>query len=394
MTRRRVMSRFLRVLLLVTAASQLVFLVAAQQGARRLGIEHAWLVGAALGVAGTAVMTVRARAGIYDERKPRLQVLLLDLPYFVHWCASLFALVPGVLACLLWPIVELVRGRTPALPGSFVLATYLLGFLISAYGVFVRRVWFVTEEVEVPIPGLDPRFDGYRIAHLSDLHIGTMTPKETGLRWTRAANRAAPDLTVITGDLVTSGTLFYDDIAAVVGDLRARDGVLVSMGNHDYFGDGEPLVKKLRATGARVLRNEGYLLERGEPADGAQPGGLWLSAIDDTWTRRDDMERALEKCPPTASSILLAHDPARFPAAAAKGVALTLSGHTHGGQVAIPFLARKLSLSHLAHKFHLGMYKIGRSTLYVHPGLGTTGPPMRLGVAPAVVVLTLRVAAA
>ena len=220
------------------------------------------------------------------------------------------------------PAVALVRGRSPALPSTFVLAAYLLGFVISVYGVFVRRVWFVTEEVDVPIPGLDPRFDGYRIAHLSDLHIGTMTPKETGLRWTRAANRAAPDLAVITGDLVTSGTLFYDDIAAVVGDLRARDGVFVSMGNHDYFGDGEPLVKKLRATGAKVLRNEGLLLERGASADG-QPHGLWLSAIDDTWTRRDDLERALEKCPATASAILLAHDPARFPAAAAKGVALT-----------------------------------------------------------------------
>jgi predicted MPP superfamily phosphohydrolase len=274
-----------------------------------------------------------------------------------------------------------------------VLAAYLLGFVVSAYGVFVRRVWFVTREIEVPIAGLDPRFDGYRIAHLSDLHIGTMTPKEAGLRWTRAANRAAPDLAVITGDLVTSGTLFYDDIAAVVGDLRARDGVFVSMGNHDYFGDGEPLVRKLRATGANVLRNEGLLLERGESADG-QPHGLWLSAIDDTWTRRDDMDRALAKCPQTASAILLAHDPARFPAAAAKGVALTLSGHTHGGQVAIPFFARQLSLSHLAHKFHLGLYKLGQSTLYVHPGLGTTGPPMRLGVAPAVVVLTLRSTAA
>ncbi len=383
------MSRFLRVFVLVTASAQLVFLVAAHEAARRLGIEHSWLLAAALALAGTSVMFVRARSGMYDVRKPRLQVLLLDLPYYVHWCASLFTLVPGALACLLVPPVQLLRGVPVELPGSFVLGTYLLGFAFAFYGVFIRRSWFVTEEIEVPIPGLDPRFDGYRIAHLSDLHIGTMTPKETGLRWSRAANRAAPDLTVITGDLVTSGTLFYDDIAAVVGDLRAKDGVFVSMGNHDYFGDGEPLVKKLRATGAQVLRNEGLLLERGEERAG-QPHGLWLAAIDDTWTKRDDMDRALAGRPSSASAVLLAHDPARFPAAAEKGVALTLSGHTHGGQVAIPFLARQLSLSHLAHKFHLGMYTIGRSTLYVHPGLGTTGPPMRLGVAPAVVVLTLR----
>ena len=88
--------------------------------------------------------------------------------------------------------------------------------------------------------------------------------------------------------------------------------------------------------------------------------------------------------------VLLAHDPERFRQAAKRDVALTLSGHTHGGQIAVPFFSRHLSLSHLTHHFHQGLYKIGRSTLYVHPGLGTTGPPVRLGVAPAVAVITLR----
>jgi hypothetical protein len=227
--------------------------------------------------------------------------------------------------------------------------------------------------------------DGYRIAHLSDLHIGTVTPASAGLRWSRAANRRVPDLTVVTGDLVTSGTEFYDDIATVVGELRAKDGVFVSMGNHDYFGDGEPLVRRLRDRGAKVLRNEGVTMDRA----GAQ---FWLAGIDDTWTRRDDMDAALAQKPDGLASILLAHDPARFVQAAAKGVSLTLSGHTHGGQVAMPFLYRWISLSHIAHKFHVGLYKDGNSVLYVHPGLGTTGPPIRLGVAPAVVILTLRAA--
>ena len=90
------------------------------------------------------------------------------------------------------------------------------------------------------------------------------------------------------------------------------------------------------------------------------------------------------------TTVLLAHDPDRFPAAAKKNVDLTLSGHTHGGQIAMPFIARHINASKLAHHFHLGVYKDGDSTLYVHPGLGTTGPPIRLGVAPAVVVLRLR----
>jgi predicted MPP superfamily phosphohydrolase len=161
--------------------------------------------------------------------------------------------------------------------------------------------------------------------------------------------------------------------------------VFVSMGNHDYFGEGEPLVTLLRNGGVNVLRNEGRLLQR-------SGGELWLAAIDDTWTRRDDIARALSGRPEGTASVLLAHDPERFRDAAKHGVSLTLAGHTHGGQIAVPFLYRWLSLSHLTHHFHVGTYRDGRSTLYVHPGLGTTGPPMRLGVAPVVAILTLRAA--
>jgi len=238
-------------------------------------------------------------------------------------------------------------------------------------------------EHEVRVAGLPAGFDGYRVAHLSDLHIGALTPRSWGDRWVRAANARRPDLAVVTGDLVTSGVEFHSDIAAVVKGLEAQDGVIVSMGNHDYFGEGEPLVSLLRSGNARVLRNEGFVLERrGER--------IYVAAIDDTWTRRADMARALAGRPAGAPTLLLAHDPEQFPAAAERGVELTLSGHTHGGQIAVPFLARRASLAHLAHKHILGFYARGRSQLYVHPGIGTTGPPIRIGVAPAVVILTLR----
>jgi uncharacterized protein len=112
--------------------------------------------------------------------------------------------------------------------------------------------------------------------------------------------------------------------------------------------------------------------------------------VDDTWTRRADIDKTLGGVPEGVVTVLLAHDPALFIEAAARGVALTLSGHTHGGQVAVPFIAKFASLSHLAHPFHQGMYRIATSTLYVHPGLGTTGVPVRLGVPPTVAIHTLR----
>jgi predicted MPP superfamily phosphohydrolase len=271
------------------------------------------------------------------------------------------------------------------LPTGAYLWTYASGLVVCAYGILIRRRWFVVRELDVKVEGLDPSFDGFRIAHLSDLHIGTHTPKNWGSRWTRAANLRRPDIAVVTGDMVSSGSEFHEDIAEVVGELAAPEGVFVTMGNHDYFGDGEPLVSLLGRRGVRVLRNEGVTLARG-----GKP--LYLAGIDDTWTRRDDMSLALEGRPQGATVVLLAHDPERFHQAAKMDVALTLSGHTHGGQIAVPFLSRWLSLSHLTHHFHHGLYRRGPSQLYVHPGLGTTGPPMRLGVAPAVVILTLRAA--
>jgi predicted MPP superfamily phosphohydrolase len=134
-----------------------------------------------------------------------------------------------------------------------------------------------------------------------------------------------------------------------------------------------------------VLRNEGQVVDRG----GAK---LWVAAIDDTWTRRDDLELAMRGRPEGATTVLLAHDPERFDKAADAGADLVLSGHTHGGQIAMPFLSKRLSFATLVHRYVVGFYRRGRSTLFVHPGLGTTGPPIRIGVAPEVTILVLRAA--
>ena len=121
--------------------------------------------------------------------------------------------------------------------------------------------------------------------------------------------------------------------------------------------------------------------------DGAK---FFLAGVDDTWTKRANLEMALSTRPDGMPTVLLQHDPDHFPRAVKRDVSLVLSGHTHGGQVAMPFLARYINASKLAHHFHVGIYTKGESTLYVHPGLGTTGPPFRLGAAPAIVYLKLR----
>ena len=191
------------------------------------------------------------------------------------------------------------------------------------------------------------------------------------------------DLVAVTGDLIASGPSFVPVVAASLGKLRGRDGVVACMGNHDYFTEGEIMVHALERAGLTLLRNRGVEIRRG----GAT---LYVAGVDDTWTDRDDLERALAARPAAAPVVLLAHDPALFPDAAARGVELTLSGHTHGGQLGVPFFARRWNLARVMTRFASGFYREGGSTLYVNHGLGTTGVPIRWLVAPEIAVLTLR----
>lgn len=379
------MSRFRRILLAITTGCHAPFVVAAFDGLRRLGVSTgiAWAGALALAALGVVVFVGRMEKIANDAPRPFRGIVLFDLPYFIHWSACIWSVIPSAVYLLLEPVVDGLRGQPIGPSAGFFFWDYVAGLVVCGYGVTARRWFFQTRRVEIPIRGLDPKLDGYTLVQLSDLHIGAFTPKWWGQRWIDRANALAADAVVVTGDLVTSGVAFHEDIAELVGGLRGKDGVFCAMGNHDYFGEGEPLISLIRARGPKVLRNEGIVIDR----DGAS---LYMAAIDDTWTKRADLGKALAARPEDVPTVLLAHDPDPFPEIAKRGVELTLSGHTHGGQVAMPFLAKHINASKLAHKFHLGLYRDGDATLYVHPGLGTTGPPIRLGSAPCLTVLVLR----
>jgi len=378
-------SRFARIVFLVTAATHATFALAAAELTRRAGVPYPGLAGTVIALVLLLVFVRRMRRLFPDRARSRWALHLIEEPFFVHWSAALGSCVPIAVYALGKAVVLIARGEAPELPSTFALVAYLVALAIAAWGVFVRRRWVRTRELDIMIPGLPAAFDGYRVAQLSDLHLGGLTPPKWGEGWVRLANAAAPDLVAVTGDLVASGTDFHHDIARVIGRLHATDGVYVSMGNHDYFGDGEPLVTLLRQTGAVVLRNEGRTVTR-------KGATLFVAGVDDTWTKRADLLQTLAERGSASWTLLLAHDPELFPLAARHGVNLVLSGHTHGGQIALPFFPERFGLGKLAHRFHLGLYRDGDSSLYVHPGLGTTGPPIRVGVAPEIAILTLRTA--
>lgn len=234
----------------------------------------------------------------------------------------------------------------------------------------------------VKVEGLAPELDGYRIGQLSDVHCGPHVPESKVSAWVARLNAMDLDLVTVTGDLITHGSSHVEAVARALGGLRAKDGAFACMGNHDYFTDGEHLARELERRGLSVLRNRGVVVERG----GAR---LYVAGVDDTWTSRDDLGRALAKRPEGVPTVLLAHDPDLFPQAKERDVELTLSGHTHGGQLAVPGV-RRLSLARLMTRWTAGLYRQGRSWLYVNRGAGTTGPPVRLGAAPELAVITLR----
>ncbi len=302
-----------------------------------------------------------------------LRLYLVLWPFFIWWMgALLFALLaPFALAAA----AMLHAGTDRALAGT--IAAAALGVAVSL------RQRPRVRAVDVFVANLPPAFDGYRIAQISDLHCGPFASGRRVAGWVAAVNRLDADLIAVTGDLITSGPDYVPVVTEALGKLAARDGVFAAMGNHDYFTEGELVAEALGDAGLTVLRNRGITLRRSD-------GALYLAGVDDTWTRRHDVPAALAARPAGAPVVLLAHDPALYPEAVSHGVDLTLSGHTHGGQIGLPGFSHRVNLARVMTRYTTGVYRSGRSTLYVNRGLGTTGPPVRLAVAPEIALLTLR----
>lgn len=374
-TRRRTPGGYVRFLQLVTAGTLAPTAVAVFRFAAPLGALAAAIASAATATAVLAPIGARVRFGFQDERRTRwfsAFAVLFDL----LWMTSMLAPVTTLLAA-----VGLAFAQRLSL-GAACEVGVAGAALVAGYGVLVRRRWVRRRRVEVEIDGLPRAFDGYRIVHLSDLHVGSIDRREEAMSWSRAANALDADLAVVTGDILTTGTAYHEDAADAVGALRARDGVFACLGNHDYYRE-DALCAKLAGRGVRVLRNEGVAISRGEET-------LWLAGIEDVWHGAPDLRAALRGRPDGAAVVLLAHNPDFFPRAKDAGVSLTLSGHTHAGQLAVPFLVSRATLSHFVTRWPAGLFREGAASIFVHAGLGTTGPAIRLGAAPEVVEIVLR----
>lgn len=259
--------------------------------------------------------------------------------------------------------------------------------LLFAAG-YIGSGLLVVRQVEATVPGLSNAWDGTRIAQISDLHVGPQTSRRFLARVTETVAALSPDLIAITGDLVDDQAEDVAHFAAAVEKLRAPLGVYLIPGNHDVYAGWSEVDRRLRAAlpGATVLVNDARILER----DGAR---LAVVGTGDPAGRRSgdvapDVERTLEGVPAGTATIALAHNPALWPALAARGVALTLSGHTHWGQFALPRWGWSLASPFLDRA--MGAHVEGASLLYINPGTGYWGLPFRIGAHPEITLITLR----
>ncbi|GAB4439151.1 MAG: hypothetical protein Kow00120_06970 [Anaerolineae bacterium] len=251
------------------------------------------------------------------------------------------------------------------------------------YTTRVEPEWLNVTRVAFPVPGLPPAFDGYTIAQISDIHLGDwMTPAR--LRHViDVVLDLGPDLAVATGDFVTRLTeSVRATIAEAFARFRGRDGGIAILGNHDHWTHAPTVSAALVEAGLTLLRNAHHMVER----EGA---ALYIAGVDDVWERHHDLDAALAGVPDHAPVVLLAHEPDFADQAAADGrVHVQLSGHSHGGQVYLPFIGPPI-LPYLGQKYPRGYYRVGAMHLYTNVGVGMIRPLVRFLNRPEVTLASL-----
>ncbi len=243
---------------------------------------------------------------------------------------------------------------------------------------------------EIALRRWPSRLEGFTIALLSDFHYDpyfSVHPLRSAIAM---VNGLRPDLIALTGDFVSmpwsgdpaDAASAAEPCAELLRQMRAPHGLWAVLGNHDVFTDPDRVSTSLHSAGIQVLSNQSVPIDR----DGAR---FWLSGVDDVLGGTADLDATLHDLPADEAAVLLAHEPDYADTVARYSVDLQLSGHSHGGQVRVPFV-RPLFLPELARKYVWGLYQIGGLALYTNPGLGTVNLPVRMNCPPEITLLTLR----
>ena len=272
--------------------------------------------------------------------------------------------------------------------GVAALDLFLLGIGGVSYSLWVEPNLFTVETVHLKLPRLSHQFSGLRLAQISDIHMGGW------MNLTRLQHVAdlileeKPDVLLITGDFVIGhevvdiSTQMVDDLIFGLSRLASSIPTFAVLGNHDYWTDVETVRHMLSSSGITELTNTIFTLKRGEET-------LHLCGVDDVWEGDARLDDIITQIYDESSAILLAHEPDFADTSAATGrFDLQLSGHTHGGQVVLPFIGPQI-LPHLGRKYPSGLYRVQEMFLYTNRGVGMARLPLRINCPPEITVFIL-----
>jgi hypothetical protein len=373
-----------------------------------------WTTGAAL-LALVDLLWLRSlhEAGTLDRVAAAVDdvVFLMSLPGIViatglvtsaghHHPPAFYPVATAVNAALLWPLLFIWlrhRRRAPVkTPGRR--AFLVRGAGVAVAGLMAWAVWLeprrlVVRRLRFPVRDLPPALDGLRVLHLTDLHLGPFVSEARLRSVIDEANALRPDLVALTGDHVHGSPAYIPRVAALLGRLRPRLGVVGVLGNHDHWEGADASRAALRRAGVVLVENRHMYLGPGGITTSARPGALCVGGVGDLWEDSPDLDRALAGVDPRTPRLLLCHHPdyAERPSVrrSATRVDLMLSGHTHGGQVSLPALGPPLVPSEHGRKYARGLVAGPRFPVHVSAGVGVAVLPVRLGVPPEMTLITL-----
>ncbi len=241
------------------------------------------------------------------------------------------------------------------------------------YGATRGRHALAVERIPLALPAQEP----FTIATFGDLHFDPLFEGAFFAEIVATTNALRPDMIALLGDFVTSDGRAIDRLAPILGELRAPLGVFAVLGNHDHWNGPGHCRKALRDQGITVLRNEHV----------TTPVGVTVAGMESAWGGQPDLARTMRGAPTGRPTVLLMHEPDVFDEARQDPrVALQLSGHTHGGQVRLPWIGEIL-VPHLGEKYIAGLYRRDGAQLYVNRGVGTIGPHARFFCRPEITLI-------
>lgn len=290
-------------------------------------------------------------------------------------------------------IIHMLSGIPFRKAFSWGLLSLALPPALIAYGSLIERNLYDINSIEIRHEGIPDGFDGYRIVHISDIHARSFEKRERSLdKAAEMINSLSADLIAFTGDLITLTPDEIDSVSGPLGSLRASDGIISVLGNHDYgiYSEQDPdsltniLIRKEKELGWDVLVDENRIISRG--CDSIAVIGVQNISSSSHFPSKGNLSKASEGTD-GMFRILLTHDPSHWEKeVTGRNFPLTLSGHTHAMQLSI----LGWSPSSLIFRQNKGLYTKGDEHIYVNTGLGETIFPARIGARPEITLITLK----